>query len=64
MRKGTTSLCRALLGVAASASLAAAQPTARVEVTEATVADLQEAMTRGRATSVSITRAYLARIAA
>lgn len=35
-----------------------------VEVYEATVAELQAAMRSGRATSVSLTRAYLARIAA
>jgi Asp-tRNA(Asn)/Glu-tRNA(Gln) amidotransferase A subunit family amidase len=36
----------------------------RTEVHEASVTDLQEAMQRGRATSVSLTRAYLARITA
>ena len=35
---------------------------AQIEVTEATIGDLQEAMTSGRATSVQITEAYLARI--
>jgi len=35
---------------------------AQVEVAEATITELQEAMTSGRATSVSITEAYLARI--
>lgn len=49
----------------------AQQPTRRpapapavVEVTEATIADLQAAMTSGRTTAIAITRAYLARIAA
>ncbi|MBM4184383.1 MAG: amidase [Gemmatimonadetes bacterium] len=37
---------------------------AQVEVAEATIEELQEAMASGRATSVSITEAYLARIAA
>ena len=37
---------------------------AQIEVTEATIPELQEAMASGRATSVEITSAYLARIAA
>jgi len=44
--------------------LLAAPLSAQVEVAEATIADLQEAMASGRATSVGITSAYLARIAA
>jgi Asp-tRNA(Asn)/Glu-tRNA(Gln) amidotransferase A subunit family amidase len=64
MRTLTAPLYRALAGVMLTAAVSSAQPTPRVEVAEATVADLQDAMQRGRATSVSITRAYLARIAA
>ncbi|MDX1492881.1 MAG: amidase family protein, partial [Longimicrobiales bacterium] len=37
---------------------------AQVEVVEASITELQEAMSRGEATAVEITRAYLARIAA
>jgi amidase len=37
---------------------------AQVEVAEATIRELQEAMSAGRATSVQITQAYLARIEA
>lgn len=62
MRHRTSTYILASLSLIASA--ASAQPTPRVEVAEASVADLQEAMQRGRATSVSLTRAYLARIAA
>jgi amidase len=54
----------ALLSLVACATVASAQPARPVEVAEATVTELQEAMQRGRASSVSITRAYLARIAA
>ena len=64
MRTRISSLRRALLGLAVSATVASAQPARPLEVTEATVTELQEAMQRGRASSVSITRAYLARIAA
>jgi amidase len=46
------------------ALLIAAPGSAQVEVSEATIVELQEAMTSGRATSVDITSAYLARIAA
>ena len=53
-----------LIALAIAASPTAAQRAAGIEVTEASVTELQDAMTRGRATSVSITRAYLARIAA
>ena len=35
---------------------------AQIEVTEATIGELQEAMESGRATSAEITAAYLARI--
>ena len=38
--------------------------TAQFEVTEATIAELQEAMDTGRTTSAELTAAYLARIAA
>ena len=57
---------RALLAraVATAPAPAAAQRPASIEVTEATVADLQRAMNSGKASSVEITRAYLARIAA
>jgi amidase len=41
-----------------------AQIESQIEVAEATIPELQEAMVSGRATSVDITRAYLARIAA
>lgn len=54
----------ALAAAIATATDMRAQGARPVEVTEATVADLQDAMQRGRATSVSLTRAYLARIAA
>ena len=53
-------ILRALLFLALLASPVAAQ----VEVTEASIDQLQQAMASGRATSVSITEAYLARIAA
>jgi Asp-tRNA(Asn)/Glu-tRNA(Gln) amidotransferase A subunit family amidase len=47
------------------AALVGASPgAAQVEVTEATILDLQAAMESGRATSVAITNAYLARISA
>ena len=57
----------AALGLAATP--AAAQPARRaapppVEVTEASVADLQAAMAAGRTTAVALVDAYLARIAA
>ncbi len=54
----------ALLLAATTTSAAAAQSAKPLEVTEASVTQLQQAMAEGRATSVSITRAYLARIAA
>ncbi|WP_053333861.1 amidase family protein [Gemmatimonas phototrophica] len=57
-------LSQALLFAAVTATSANAQPAKPLEVTEATVTQLQQAMAEGRATSVSITRAYLARIAA
>ena len=46
------------------ATASAAPLGAQIDVAEATVPELQEAMASGRATSVDITRAYLARIAA
>lgn len=50
---------------AALALILAARPAgAQIEVTEATIDELQAAMAEGRTTSVDITRAYLARIAA
>ena len=57
----------ARLVVAALALAAGAVPrpvSAQIEVAEATVRELQEAMSSGRATSVQITEAYLARIRA
>jgi amidase len=57
-------LSKALLLAAVTATSTNAQPTKPFDVTEATVTQLQQAMAEGRATSVSITRAYLARIAA
>ena len=57
----------AALPTAAVAGFAAFAPTAavaQVEVTGATIPELQEAMASGRASSEQITRAYLARIAA
>ena len=49
--------------VCALVALATASPiSAQIEVAEATITELQEAMTSGRATSVQITEAYLARI--
>mgnify|MGYP002654222482 CR=1 FL=1 len=64
MRNGNSPFLLAILGVALTARAAHAQPAPRIEVTEATVADLQRAMTTGKASSVDITKAYLARIAA
>jgi Asp-tRNA(Asn)/Glu-tRNA(Gln) amidotransferase A subunit family amidase len=52
------------LAAALAAALHGGPAAAQVEVTEATIDQLQEAMASGRATSVSITEAYLARIAA
>ncbi|MEX2048207.1 MAG: amidase family protein, partial [Gemmatimonadota bacterium] len=47
------------------AALSITTPTAaQIEVTEASIAELQDAMASGRATSVEITSAYLARIEA
>lgn len=57
-------LITALLITATTTSAAVAQSAKPLEVTEATITQLQAAMAEGRATSVSITRAYLARIAA
>jgi len=64
MRIQPAPLIRALFAAALSAGIATAQPAPRTEVAEATIADLQNAMQQGKATSVSLTRAYLARIAA
>jgi amidase len=64
MRTRIAPLIHALLASTSLAGAAAAQPTPRIEVAEASVTDLQNALTSGRATSVSLTRAYLARIAA
>ncbi|NCW44214.1 MAG: hypothetical protein EBV77_01730 [Gemmatimonadaceae bacterium] len=64
MRTRIAPLLHALLASTSLAGAAAAQPTPRIEVAEASVTDLQNALTSGRATSVSLTRAYLARIAA
>ncbi|WP_439643441.1 amidase [Gemmatimonas sp.] len=50
--------------LSATTTSAAAQSAKPLEVTEASVTQLQQAMAEGRATSASITRAYLARIAA
>ncbi len=47
-----------------AALLAASSARAQTEVAEASIAELQDAMASGRATSAQITRAYLARIAA
>ncbi|HUE96951.1 MAG TPA: amidase family protein, partial [Longimicrobiaceae bacterium] len=52
------------MAIALTTLLAVAPAVAQVEVTEATIAELQEAMETGRATSAEITAAYLARIAA
>ncbi len=57
----------AALRRAAALALLAALPapaTGQIEVAEATISELQQAMDSGRATSVDITRAYLARIEA
>lgn len=64
MRTRIAPLIRVLLASASLAGTAAAQPAPRIEVAEASVTDLQNAMASGRATSVSLTRAYLARLAA
>lgn len=64
MRTRIAPLIRVLLASTSLVGTAAAQPAPQVEVTEASITQLQEAMQRGRATSVSLTRAYLARIAA
>ena len=53
-----------MVAFALAASLIATGIAAQVEVTEATLVELQEAMAAGRATSVDITSAYLARIEA
>ncbi len=64
MRTRIAPLIRLLLASTSLAGAAAAQPAPKIEVTEASITQLQEAMQHGRATSVSLTRAYLARIAA
>lgn len=64
MRTRIAPLLRVLLASTSLAGPAAAQPAPQIEVTEASITQLQDAMTRGRATSVSLTRAYLARITA
>ncbi|WP_411280447.1 amidase family protein [Gemmatimonas sp.] len=51
----------ALIGVSATAS---AQPSARLELTEASITEVQAALTAGRMSSVQLVRQYLARIAA
>jgi Asp-tRNA(Asn)/Glu-tRNA(Gln) amidotransferase A subunit family amidase len=53
-----------MVACALAASLIATGISAQVEVTEATIVELQQAMASGRATSVEITSAYLARIEA
>jgi len=63
----TESRTRRLVAVwfALVAALLAASPArAQIEVAEASIAELQEAMASGRATSAQITRAYLSRVAA
>jgi Asp-tRNA(Asn)/Glu-tRNA(Gln) amidotransferase A subunit family amidase len=55
---------RTLVAFLLAFSLVATPMLAQIEVTEATIAELQEAMSSGRTTSAEITRAYLARIAA
>lgn len=52
------------LAAPTSAQIERAGASAQVEVTGASITELQEAMTSGRATSAQITRAYLDRIAA
>ena len=47
-----------------AATAVAARPVPQIDVAEATILELQEAMDSGRATSVDITTAYLDRIAA
>ncbi len=54
----------ALVAACRRTAPAAAAPAAEVELLEATVADLQAAMTSGQATAEGITRQYLGRIAA
>jgi Asp-tRNA(Asn)/Glu-tRNA(Gln) amidotransferase A subunit family amidase len=66
---GTTLAAFALLALAVPGRAQTAAPphatrAAAIEVREATIAELQRAMTEGRATSADIVRAYLARIAA
>ena len=56
--------CAASLVALATADAQSARSTPAIEVHEATVADLQQAMTTGRATSVQLVDAYRARIAA
>ena len=60
MGRAPVTACRA----AAMLLLASPQIAAQMEVVGASIAQLQEAMASGRATSVQITEAYLARIAA
>ncbi len=52
------------IGLLVATALLARPATAQIEVAEATIEQLQEAMAAGRATSASITAAYLARIEA
>ena len=54
----------ALLAGLSVVAVAAPPVAAQIEVTGATITELQEAMTEGRATSADITEAYLARIRA
>lgn len=64
MRTATRPLLAALLSAALFAGAASAQASRPVEVHEASVTDLQQALAAGRTTSVALVRAYLARIAA
>lgn len=62
-RRPIAQACAATIALGALV-LAASPARAQIEVSEASIADLQAAMASGRATSAQITRAYLARIAA
>jgi Asp-tRNA(Asn)/Glu-tRNA(Gln) amidotransferase A subunit family amidase len=64
MRTRLAPLLHALLASTSLAGPAAAQPAPRIEVAEASITQLQEAMAQRRVTSVQLVQQYLARIAA
>lgn len=64
MKLFPAALAAALVSFAAADAMAASSSKAKFDVTEKSVAQLQQAMTSGRATSREITQQYLARIKA